>query len=97
MGMLGYRTQLDSSHLELIPPEVENYSLLEQVGYQVVILEIIFISIVINVLIPPIIICEFQFGKQHCQHSKSPHDSLLFISFPDLICENLHTGWGRSS
>lgn len=42
MGMLGYRTQLDSSHLAIIPPEVENYPLLERAGYQVVIEDNIF-------------------------------------------------------
>ncbi|XP_041997673.1 uncharacterized protein LOC121747663 isoform X1 [Salvia splendens] len=34
MGMLGYRTQLDSSNLGVMAPDAENYSLLEQVGYQ---------------------------------------------------------------
>ncbi|KAL1531546.1 RING-type E3 ubiquitin transferase [Salvia divinorum] len=34
MGMLGYRTQSDSNHLGVMPPDVENYSLPEQVGYQ---------------------------------------------------------------
>ncbi|XP_042033274.1 uncharacterized protein LOC121779888 [Salvia splendens] len=34
MGMLGYRTQSDSNHLGVMPPDVENYSLIEQVDYQ---------------------------------------------------------------
>ncbi|KAG6410143.1 hypothetical protein SASPL_128193 [Salvia splendens] len=34
MGMLGYRNQLDSSNLGVMAPDAENYSLLEQVGYQ---------------------------------------------------------------
>ncbi|KAL6512920.1 hypothetical protein OROHE_019710 [Orobanche hederae] len=34
MGMLGYRTQPDSIHSSIMLPEVEDYSLLEQVGYQ---------------------------------------------------------------
>lgn len=41
MGMLGYRTQLDSSLLGVMPSDVESYALLEQVGYQVVFLVII--------------------------------------------------------
>lgn len=43
MGMLGYRNQLDSSNLGVMAPDAENYSLLEQVGYQVIILKMIFI------------------------------------------------------
>ncbi|KAK6128758.1 hypothetical protein DH2020_037513 [Rehmannia glutinosa] len=34
IGMLGYRTQTDSIHSAIMPPEVENYPLFEQVGYQ---------------------------------------------------------------
>ena len=60
MGMLGYRTQSDSNHLGVMPPDVENYSLLEQVDYQVFILEIIFILMVITISILHVIIRVFQ-------------------------------------
>lgn len=40
VGMLGYRAQFDNSHLAMLQQEVEDYSLLEQVGYQVVIMNI---------------------------------------------------------
>lgn len=40
MGMLGYRPQFDNSHLPMLPQEVEDYPLLEQVGYQLFIMNI---------------------------------------------------------